>query len=43
MLRAANLGGDSDTVGCISGMIAGAIYGLSEDLKEMHKMIYPAE
>lgn len=41
--KAANLGGDSDTVGCISGMIAGAIYGLSSDLLEYHKSIYPAE
>ncbi|KAL4499890.1 hypothetical protein ABPG72_015239 [Tetrahymena utriculariae] len=41
--RAANLGGDSDTVACISGMLAGAIYGLSKDLIEFHQQIYPSE
>jgi ADP-ribosyl-[dinitrogen reductase] hydrolase len=24
-----NLGGDSDTVGCVTGMLAGSIYGVS--------------
>lgn len=34
--RAADMGGDSDTVGAIVGQIAGAIYGTNEELLELY-------
>ena len=33
------MGGDSDTVGAIVGMICGAYYGLSKDLLELYKIV----
>ena len=35
-IRAANLGGDADTVAAIVGMLAGAYYGLSQDLLQLY-------
>lgn len=43
ILKVANLGGDSDTVGCLTGMISGAVYGLSSDLLDAYKFIEPVE
>lgn len=36
ILKAVNLGGDADTVGAITGMIAGAYYGFDSEIKEMY-------
>lgn len=32
----ANLGGDSDTVGAIAGQIAGAMYGIDENMLRLY-------
>ena len=37
ILRVINAGGDSDTVGAITGQIVGAIYGLVPDILELYK------
>ena len=37
--RAANMGGDADTVGAIVGMIAGAYYGLTDDLLKLYQYV----
>ena len=37
ILRAMNAGGDSDTVGAITGQIVGAIYGLEKKVMELYK------
>ena len=33
------MGGDSDTVGAITGIITGAYYGLTKDLLELYKYV----
>ena len=33
------MGGDSDTVGAIVGTIAGAYYGLNQDLLNLYKFV----
>jgi ADP-ribosylglycohydrolase len=30
------MGGDCDTVGAIAGQIAGAVYGISEDMLQLY-------
>eukprot|EP00828_Plagiopyla_frontata_P049583 TRINITY_DN993_c0_g1_i1.p1 TRINITY_DN993_c0_g1~~TRINITY_DN993_c0_g1_i1.p1 ORF type:complete len:277 (+),score=45.37 TRINITY_DN993_c0_g1_i1:392-1222(+) len=39
VFTAANMGGDSDTVGAIVGIITGAYYGLTEDLLELYQYV----
>jgi ADP-ribosyl-[dinitrogen reductase] hydrolase len=36
VLRAANLGGDSDTVSAVTGMLAGAYYGYSREMRDLY-------
>ena len=33
------MGGDSDTVGAITGIITGAYYGITDDLKELYEFV----
>lgn len=39
VLKAANLGGDADTLAAIVGQIAGSKYGLNEDVLNMYKYV----
>ena len=39
VLRAINLGGDADTVGAITGMLAGAKFGLENDVLDMYEWV----
>ena len=42
-LMNANMGGDCDTVGAIAGQIAGAIYGIDEDMLKLYSQMVDYE
>ena len=42
-LMNANMGGDCDTVGAIAGQIAGAIYGIDEDMRKVYSQMVDYE
>jgi ADP-ribosylglycohydrolase len=39
LFKAINLGGDSNTIACIVGQIAGSIWGLDTDLIELYELV----
>lgn len=36
ILKAINLGGDADTVGAVTGMLAGAYYGFDVEMQKLY-------
>ena len=36
ILKSVNLGGDADTVSAVVGLLAGAVYGLEDDIVEIY-------
>lgn len=42
-LMNANMGGDCDTVGAIAGQIAGAIYGIDEEMLKLYSQMVDFE
>ena len=41
--NAVSIGGDSDTIGCITGGIAEALYGIPEDMRQKAMNYIPQE
>ena len=39
ILRVVNMGGDADTVGAITGMIAGAKFGFEKEMRELYEQV----
>lgn len=39
----ANIGGDCDTVGAVAGQIAGAVYGIDEEMLKLYSQMEDCE